>query len=138
MSLELTEQSLQEKFVEIIVTEDKLVISNFLNDQNISEVATLIYDNTEYETQIIAHLSIHRAASVFKILDLAEQKTIIKNLPPYKSAELLNELSVDDRVDFLEELPNGAVREMLKMLDPEDALAPCNGSVFRRTASAEL
>ncbi len=120
MSLELEEQSIQENFAEIIVTEDKLAISNFLNDQNISDVATLIYDNEDYETQIISHLSIHRAASVFKILDLAEQKTIIKNLPPYKSAELLNELSVDDRVDFLEELPNGTVREMLKMLDPEE------------------
>ena len=120
MSLEIDEIPLQQQFEEVIASEDKLAIQDFLNDQNISDVATLIYDNLDYETQIIAHLSIHRAASVFKILDLSEQKRIIHNLPPFKSAELLNELPVDDRVDFFEELPNGTVREMLKTLDPEE------------------
>ena len=120
MLSELDEISLQQKFEEAIASEDKLVIQDFLNNQNISDVADLIYDNEEYETQIISHLSIHRAASVFKILDLAEQKTIIKDLPPFKSAELLNELPADDRVAFLEELPTGTVRELIKTLDPEE------------------
>lgn len=120
MSLELEKQSIQDEFADLMVSGNKTTISEFLNDQNISDVATLIYDNADYETQIITNLSIHRAANVFKILDLNEQKTIIKNLHPFKSAELLNEMSVDDRVDFLEELPNGTVREMLKMLDPDE------------------
>lgn len=33
---------------------------------------------------------------------------------------MLNELSADDRVDFFEELPTGTVRELLKMLNPEE------------------
>ena len=111
---------LQQLFEEAISSENKLTIREFLNDQNISDVATLVYENEEYETQIISHLSIHRAASVFKILDTTEQKRIIKHLPAHKTAELLNELSADDLVDFLEELPNGTVREMLKMLGPEE------------------
>ena len=111
---------LQQLFEEAISSENKLTIREFLNDQNISHVATLVYENQEYETQIISHLSIHRAASVFKILDTTEQKRIIKHLPAHKTAELLNELSADDLVDFLEELPNGTVREMLKMLGPEE------------------
>ena len=120
MPLELEEIPLQQQFEEIISTEDKLAIQEFLNDQNISDVAELIYENPDYETQIIAHLSIHRAASVFKILDINEQKRIIKNLPAFKSAELLNELPPDDRVSFLEELPNSTVRELIKTLDPEE------------------
>ncbi|RYY71753.1 MAG: magnesium transporter [Chitinophagaceae bacterium] len=120
MLSELDEISLQQKFEEVIASEDKLAIQEFLNNQNISDVADLIYDNEEFETQIISHLSIHRAASVFKILDLAEQKTIIKDLPAFKSAELLNELPADDRVAFLEELPTGTVRELIKTLDPEE------------------
>lgn len=120
MLSELDEISLQQRFEEAIASEDKLVIQDFLNNQNISDVADLIYDNEEFETQIIFHLSIHRAASVFKILDLAEQKTIIKDLPAFKSAELLNELPADDRVAFLEELPTGTVRELIKTLDPEE------------------
>lgn len=120
MLSELGEISLQQKFEEVIASEDKLAIQEFLNNQNISDVAELIYDNSAYETQIISHLSIHRAASVFKILDLGEQKTIIKDLPAFKSAELLNELPADDRVAFLEELPTGTVRELIKTLDPEE------------------
>jgi magnesium transporter len=120
MSLEQEEITLQQRFEEVIASEDKLIIREFLNEQNISDVANLVYDNSDYETQIISHLSIHRAASVFKILDLSEQKRIIKDLPAFKSAELLNELPADDRVDFLEELPTDTVRELIKQLGPAE------------------
>jgi magnesium transporter len=92
----------------------------FLDRQNISDVAELINEYPDQESYIITHMSIHRAASVFKILDLSAQKQIIRELPPFKTAELLNTLSPDDRTDFLEELPNNAVRELIKLLDPEE------------------
>lgn len=92
----------------------------FLDHQNISDVAELINEYPEQEAYIISHMSIHRAASVFKILDLTAQKQIIRELPPFKTAELLNDLSPDDRTDFLEELPSNAVRELIKLLDPEE------------------
>jgi magnesium transporter len=92
----------------------------FLDHQNITEVAQLINEYPEQEAYIITHMSVHRAASVFKILDLSAQKQIIHELPPYKTAELLNTLSPDDRTDFLEELPSNAVRELIKLLDPEE------------------
>lgn len=120
MALDMEEISLQQQFEDVIASEDKLAIKEFLNDQNISDVADLIYENPDFETQIISHLSIHRAAGVFKILEVGEQKRIIKNLPPFKSAELLNELPADDRVSFLEELPNSTVRDLLKTLDPHE------------------
>jgi len=120
MSLEMDDITLQQQFEEVIASKDQLEIRDFLNNQNISDVANLIYDNTEFETQIISHLSIHRAASVFKILESTEQKRIIEDLPAFKSAELLNELPADDRVAFLEALPNSVVREMIKTLDPDE------------------
>lgn len=120
MSLELEEISLQQRFEELIASEDKLVIQDFLNDQNISDVADLIYNNEEYECQIISHLSLHRAASVFKILELATQKRVIRELPAFTTTELLNELPADDRVAFLEELPTSIVRDLIKTLEPEE------------------
>jgi magnesium transporter len=120
MSIELDEISIQQQFEEVIASEDKLAIQEFLNDQNISDVADLIYENEDYECQIISHLSIHRAASVFKIIELPTQKRIIKNLPPIKTTELLNELPADDRVAFLEELPTSIVRDLIKTLDPNE------------------
>jgi magnesium transporter len=112
--------TLQEQFEQTIATDDKLKISELLNDQNISDVVELIYDNPDYESQILANLSIHRAAGVFRVLDVPTQKSIIKELPPFKTAELLNELPADDRTSFLEELPSSVVKELIKQLDPEE------------------
>jgi magnesium transporter len=120
MTTELEQSTLQEQFETVIQTEDKLQIKSFLDHQNISDVADLVYEFPEYDNQIIANMSVHRAASVFKILDLAEQKKIIKELPANTTANLLNELPADDRTDFLEELPSNAVRELIKLLDPEE------------------
>jgi magnesium transporter len=118
--MELESLSLQEKFEEVIARDDKREIQDFLNNQNISDVCDLINDYEEYEVQIIASLSTNRAASTFKILDFPVQKRIIQDLPPLKTAELLNALPADDRTAFLEELPVEVVRELIKMLDPEE------------------
>lgn len=120
MSLDLEQPSLQEQFEAVIKTEDKLLIRNFLDDQNISDVAELVDEFPEYDDRIIANMSIHRAASVFKILDLSIQKKIIRDLPPNTTASLLNELPADDRTDFLEELPSSVVRELIKLLEPDE------------------
>lgn len=114
------EVSLQEQFEEAMASNDKLVMRDFLNNQNISDVAELVSDNEEYEMQIISILSLHRAVSTFKILDFPEQRRIIQSLPPIKTAELLNELPADDRTAFLEELPTDVVRELIKLLEPEE------------------
>ena len=78
MSLELEQHSIFEQFEQLIAKEDKLEIREFLDDQNISDVAELINEYPEYESQIIANMAIHRAASVFKILDISQQKYIVK------------------------------------------------------------
>src|SRR5215218_2367937 len=111
MSLELEQHTLKEQFEAVIQTEDKLQIKDFLDHQNISDVADLVYEFPDFEGQIIANMSVHRAASVFKILDLSTQKRVIHDLPPNTTATLLNELPADDRTDFLEELPSNVVRE---------------------------
>ena len=120
MSLELETQSLQQQFEEVIASNNPLAIADFLNEQNISDVAELVNENPDYEAPIIANMSIHRASKVFKILDLSTQKQIIKELAPNKTAELLNDLPADDRTDFLEELPNAAIRDLIKLLNPEE------------------
>lgn len=121
MELDLEKEiPLKEQFEELMSREDKLEIQEFLNNQNISDVAELVYEFPDYESQILANMSVHRAASVFKILDLPTQKQIIKELPPFKTAELLNELPADDRTSFLEELPSNVVRELIKLLNPDE------------------
>lgn len=118
--LQLEQPGFREQFEQIIQTQDKLRIREFLDEQNISDVADLVYDYEEYDSQIIAAMSIHRASSVFKILEFPTQKRIIQELQPNKTAELLNELPADDRTDFLEELPSNVVRELIKLLNPDE------------------
>lgn len=114
------EVSLQDQFEEIFEKKDRNALHEFLDNQNISEVAELLDENDEHELEILQHLSLHRALSVFRILEHSNQKRIIKNLPPTKSAEILNEMQPDDRTSFLEDLPNEVVRELIKTLVPEE------------------
>lgn len=109
-----------EEFQEIILKDDKLETREFLDSQNISDVVELVYEFPQYSATIISIMSVHRAASVFKMLDFSNQKDIIEELPPSVTAELLNELPADDRTSFLEELPSNVVKELIRLLKPEE------------------
>ena len=120
MSTELNQQTLRDEFNRIREEQDPVSLRAFLDDQNISDIAEWLDDETEVATEIIASMSMHRAVSVFKILDLSLQKQVIRELLPSITANLLNELPADDRTDFLEELPSNVVRELIKLLEPEE------------------
>ena len=112
--------TLQEQFEFFLQEENRDRMPEFLNELNISDVELIINENWQKATEIISMLSVHRAASTFKILELGIQKDIINELAPQKLAALLNELPADDRTAFLEELPPKGVRELIKLLNPEE------------------
>lgn len=120
MMTEATPLNLREEFLRLRVLGDRLLLRDFLDDRNISEIAAWVDEETELATEIISAMSMHRAVSVFKILDLSLQKQVIRELPANLTASLLNELPADDRTDFLEELPSNVVRELIKLLEPEE------------------
>ena len=111
---------LQDQFDYFLLEENKGGLHEYLDNLNISDVAFLIEENEGYATEIISNLSVHRASSTFKILELGVQKKVIQQLQPLKTAALLNELPADDRTSFLEELTTEAVRELIKLLNPEE------------------
>ncbi|MFN2456682.1 MAG: magnesium transporter [Chitinophagaceae bacterium] len=116
----MTLEELKEEYDLLLETADAEQMRQFLDDQNISDIANLVYEYPEQESSIISSMAIHRAAGVFKILEFPTQQSIIQTLPPNKTAELLNELPADDRTSFLEELPSNVVRELIKLLNPEE------------------
>ena len=77
---EIEQENVKENFLEIVGKEDLLETREFLNHQNISDVAFLVYELPDLSSKIISNMSIHRAASVFKILDFSTQKSIIQEL----------------------------------------------------------
>lgn len=121
MSEELEDEIiLAEVFLEILSREDKQLLKEFLDEQNISDVVELVNEFPQHEGLIIENMTVHRAVSVFKLLDINQQKDIVKELPARKIAKILNELPPDDRTDFLEELPKAAIRDLIKLLNPEE------------------
>jgi magnesium transporter len=120
MSAEVEEIILQQKFEELLQQQDDQQMHDFLCEQNISDVAELLNNNEEHHVYIITHLTIPRAAALFKILEHSTQEEITQKLPPSKTAELLNTLPPDDRTSFLEDLPNEVLRELIKTLNPEE------------------
>lgn len=116
----MTLETLQAELEHVLEKGDPDEIRHFLDQQNISDVAELIYSLPEYDASIVMYMSIHRASGVFRILETPTQQDIIQKLPPGKTAELLNELPPDDRTALLEDLPGGVVRELIKLLNPEE------------------
>jgi magnesium transporter len=120
MSPEIKDTDLELEFLEIIQSENASAFHEFLDNQNISDVAELVNEFPDHEAKIISNLSIHRGVSTFKILDFPTQKRIIQELSPLKTAELLNALPADDRTSFLEDLPSEVVKELIRTLNPEE------------------
>ncbi|HZH35697.1 MAG TPA: magnesium transporter [Flavisolibacter sp.] len=116
----MTLETLQAELEHVLEKGDPDEIRQFLDQQNISDVAELIYTLPEHDASIVMYMSIHRASGVFKILETPTQQDIIQKLPPSKTAELLNELPPDDRTALLEDLPSGVVRELIKLLNPAE------------------
>jgi len=113
-------EALLEKFQALTNEKSYRELSVYLDDQLITDIAELIHEVPEDAGTIINHLSIGRAAAAFRILDFPLQEDVIRTLSPAKIAELMNELPADDRTAFLEELPSEAVKELIKLLDPEE------------------
>lgn len=116
----MTLETLQAELEHVLTDGDPEEIRQFLDQQNISDVAELIYAEPDHDASIIMYMSIHRASGVFKILETPTQQDIIQKLPPGKTAELLNELPPDDRTALLEDLPSDVVRELIKLLNPDE------------------
>jgi magnesium transporter len=99
---------------------DDQQLQEYLNNLNISDVEQLIDELPDYGPKFIETLSLNRAVNVFRILDFPTQERIIKRLPGYKIAELINELPPDDRTSLFSELHGDAVKNLILHLPPDD------------------
>jgi magnesium transporter len=120
MALAPEQIELLEQFEHFYEAKDREQLITLLDEQQISDIADMLSEEPDYAFTAFDLMPIHRAAMVFKILDQQVQEDVIKELPPQKVAELLNELPADDRTSFLEELPSNTVKELIKLLDPDE------------------
>ncbi|WP_343691955.1 magnesium transporter [Chitinophaga sp.] len=113
-------EALLEKFEQLIKEQGYQELRVYLDDQLITDIAELIHEMPEQAGIIINNLSIARASAAFRILEFHVQEDVIRELPAAKVAELLNELPADDRTSFLGELHSDVLKELIKLLDPEE------------------
>ncbi len=85
-------EALLEKFEQLAREQQPQELRSFLDDQLITDIAELIYEDPEQAPLIINNLTLSRAAAAFRILEFPTQEEIIQHLPAHKTAELLNEL----------------------------------------------
>jgi magnesium transporter len=95
-------------------------LQELINDLNISEVAELVQELPERANEFFTLLEFNRAVAVFRVLDFSQQEALLNTLAPSKVAELMNELAPDDRTALLAEMPSNAVKEFIKLLNPEE------------------
>ena len=86
-----------------------------------SELVALIEEEEEREQLIIFRLlPLKLATEVFEYLDFEVQRHFLDNLAQDKMADILNEMSPDDRTTLLEFLPANFVAELIQSLsEPE-------------------
>jgi magnesium transporter len=113
-------KSIQERVDTLTELEATEELREYINALNISEVADLITDEPKDATKYFETLEFGRAVAVFRVLDFGIQEDLLKFLPAYKVAELINELAPDDRTALLAELPSNVVKELIKLLNPEE------------------
>ena len=86
-----------------------------------SELVALIEEEEEREQLIIFRLlPLKLATEVFEYLDLEVQRHFLDNLAQDKMADILNEMSPDDRTTLLEFLPANFVAELVQSLSEEE------------------
>ncbi len=100
--------------------QDYLNNDKFLNNQTISRLIKIFHQNPNDVVKIFSLLKLCKAISIFEILDFSTKKKIIKDLSSIKKMELLNNLSVDDRISFLENLPKNILKDLIKYLNKEE------------------
>ncbi|AFJ90932.1 Mg2+ transporter [Blattabacterium sp. (Blaberus giganteus)] len=102
--------------------EQDYLINNdqFLNRITISRLIKIIHHHPNDVVKIFSLLKRCKAITTFKVLDFSIKKKIIQGLSSIKKMELLNNLPVDDRVDFLENLPKNILKDLIKYLNPEE------------------
>ncbi len=65
-------------------------------------------------------LTSEKKSEVFPYFDLAIQQEIVKSLSDQELAEVLNNLSPDDRTAVLEDFPDDLIKEAVNLLDDEE------------------
>ncbi len=95
-------------------------IREFLDDENIADIALLLEElDKTTRVRVFRLLKKDASADVFSFLDIDAQKELITLLSDREAGDLIDNMFADDATDFLEEMPAGVVKRILKNAEEE-------------------
>ncbi len=107
-----------EKVLDLIRENKLMQARNELKDMNVVDIAQLL-DETSQEKMLIIFRILPKdiSADVFSYLSSEQQRYIIESITDKETKTIIDELFLDDTIDFLEELPANVVKKVLKNTD---------------------
>ncbi len=118
---------MERNYVTVDITIGKLLdekkyktLKDILSTMNAYDIAVLLEDMHDSKIQLLFRmLPKELAADVFVEMDEDTQEFLIKGFSDSELKEVVDELSADDAVDIIEEMPANVVKRILRQADPE-------------------
>ena len=89
-------------------------VKNIMTEMNVVDIAQIISDaTTENQVRIFRLLPTEISAETFSYLDTDVQSTIVDSITNAELGKLVDEMFIDDAVDFLEDVPANVVTRVL-------------------------
>ncbi|MFA7361124.1 MAG: magnesium transporter [Candidatus Kapaibacterium sp.] len=112
---------IQPEIEQLIESRNWITLREIFSEMHPSEVADIISDIPEKDRGIVFRiLTKDSSAKTFEYLDFDIQESLLKSLGQEEVAEILNEMSPDDRTELLEDLPGPVVKKLIRLLSPEE------------------
>ncbi len=112
---------LEPEIRELIAARNFAALRDIFADWPHADLAELLNDLPDEERVLIFRFLPQKVATeVFEYLEIESQKHLLLAMGDEQVAKIINEMSRDDRTHFLEELPSGAVTQLLRLLSPEE------------------
>ncbi len=118
---------MERNYVTVDITIGKLLdekkyktLKDILSTMNAYDIAVLLEDMHDSKIQLLFRmLPKELAADVFVEMDEDTQELLIKGFSDSELKDVVDELSADDAVDIIEEMPANVVKRILRQADPE-------------------
>ncbi len=113
-------EALFHRFIELMERGDYSQLKTELNDENPADIAEFFEELTAQQQLFIFRLlTKDMAAEVFSYMDNDTQEHIVHSITDKEVRNIVDEMFLDDTVDFLEEAPANLVKKVLRNTDAD-------------------
>ena len=96
-------------------------VRRIIQEMNSVDLAELISESEDEKDTVLLFrlLPKEMAADVFSYLEHDQQQRVVEGLTDKELAGILDDLFMDDTVDFIDEMPASIVKRVIKIADPD-------------------